>query len=236
MKAALTAALVLVFASCNESRVTTKDYLVTFEDVEMGQEGYRNGSDMSGGFSSGVCYFSNTYTAEWDAWMGFACSSLTDTVSAGYANQYSVMAGAGANGSAQFAIAYADGATLECPANEHGAFRAAQVWMTNSTYAYLAMRDGDSYTKAFGTDDWFKVTLTGYLDENQTGSVDYYLADFREGKTFLSAQWEKVDLSALGEVDKIVLTFDSSDKGEYGMNNPAYVCIDNLLFTQEVTE
>ncbi len=237
MLPALCAALVLGFASCDnkgEQEMETKYYTVTFDDVELGKDGYWNGSDMSGKFTSGVCDFINDYTEEYASWMGFACSSLADTLTAGMGNQYSVMAGEGANQSRQFAVACFDGATLNCAPNEFGAFQAESVWLTNSTYAYLAMKNGDDFTKVFGEGDWFKVTLTGYLGENETGSIDYYLADFREGKAFISNQWEKVDISALEAVDKITLSFDSSDKGEWGMNNPAYVCMDDLLFTQTV--
>jgi hypothetical protein len=60
--------------------------------------------------------------------------------------------------------------------------------------------------------DWFKLIITGFLNKAQTAVVEYYLADFRDGKSFLSNKWNKVDVSALGKVDKVVFTFDSSDK------------------------
>jgi hypothetical protein len=84
--------------------------------------------------------------------------------------------------------------------------------------------------------DWFKVTITGYLNNVQTSSVDYYLADFRNGKSFISRSWNKVDVSALGKVDKVTFAFSSSDNGAFGMNTPAYVCIDDIEFTQTVSK
>jgi len=71
------------------------------------------------------------------------------------------------------------------------------------------------------------------LDNNVTGAVDYYLADFRNGKSYLTNQWVKVDLSSLGKVDNLIFLFDSSDKGTFGVNTPKYVCIDNLEFEQD---
>lgn len=231
----------------------TLTYTIDFEDVELGENGYWNGSDLSGevkteeswgetitkyygGFSSEIANFSNIYTAEWYSWSGFACSNHVDAQTEGFGNQYSVMAAKGANNSKQFAIANSDGATFECPQNEHGYFTIESIMLTNSTYAYFSMKNGDSYGKIFSSEDkdWFKVTITGYKGEKETGTVDYYLADFRDGKAFISNTWEKVDVSSLAEVDKVTFSFSSSDMGEYGMNTPAYVCIDNILFTQEI--
>ena len=39
------------------------------------------------------------------------------------------------------------------------------------------------------------------------------------------------DISSLGIVNKIIITFDSSDKDEYGILTPTYVCIDNLVYS-----
>jgi len=237
--------LALGFVSCINDNTETKEYLITFEDVELGEEGYWNGSDESGKFKSGEFSFLNTF-GDWGGgmifWNGFACSSKTDITTPGYGNQYSTIAGKGANDSEKFAIAFDDDATIEIPKNEHGYYQMKSMMLINSTYAYLYMAEGkDGYNAAllpFTSGDWFKVIITGYKAGNETGSVDYYLADFRNGKEFISNSWEKVNVSSLGEVDKIVFTFDSTDKSEYDgvvyLNTPAYVCIDNILFTQEV--
>ena len=100
--------------------------------------------------------------------------------------------------------------------------------LTNSTYAYL-------YQKNFSEDSWFKVIITGYLNQIQKSKVEYYLSDFRDGKTLLSNTWNKVDLSSLGEVDQVTFTFDSTDKSFGWLNVPAYVCIDNIEFTQTIS-
>ena len=91
--------------------------------------------------------------------------------------------------------------------------------------------DADYY---FGTTykdgDWFKVTFTGYnaCGEN-VGSVDYYLADFREGKSFIEESWAYVDLSTLGRcVNKVEISFSGTDIGEYGLNTPTYCVIDEI--------
>lgn len=223
--------------------------VATFEDVALGEQGFWNGSDLSGepqkeeswgsvitnyygSFASGTFTFDNIYTAEWGSYMGFACSSLTDTIKSGVASQYSPKAGEGANGSAQFALAYENGATFNCTYKEgYTKNTLKSVMVTNGTYAYNEIRDG-GYGKKFEAGDWFKVTFTGYKGEAETGSVDYYLADFRDGKTYINMEWVEVDLTPLADATTVMITFDSTDKGDYGVNTPKYVFIDNLTIEQ----
>ncbi|MBO8458839.1 MAG: DUF4465 domain-containing protein [Bacteroidetes bacterium] len=216
--------------------------VATFEDVALGEQGFWNGSDLSGeedsgnyygSFTSSVFSFDNIYTAAWGSYMGFACSSLTDTVTSGFTNQYSPKAGEGANGSAQFALAYENGATFNCTYKEGYTNNTLKsVMITNGTYVYNEIRDGGAYSKKFESGDWFKVTFTGYKGEAETGSVDYYLADFRDGKTYINKEWVEIDLTPLADATTVMIAFDSTDKGDYGVNTPKYVFIDNLTIEQ----
>lgn len=225
-------------------------FVATFEDVNLGEQGFWNGNDLSGepqtedsygttvtnyygSFTSGVFNFENVYTKEWGSYKGFACSSLTDTVTSGFGNQYSPKAGKGANGSAQFALAFDSGATFNCTYKEgYTTNTLKSVMVTNGTYAYNEIRDGGGYTRKFEEGDWFKVTFTGYKGETETGSVDYYLADFRDGKTYINKEWVRLDLTPLADATTVVITFDSTDKGQFGINTPQYVFIDNLTIEQ----
>ena len=56
----------------------------------------------------------------------------------------------------------------------------------------------------------------------------FYLADFRDGKSEIVKDWQYCDLSALGQVSKVSFTLTSSDNGDYGMNTPAYFCLDQF--------
>jgi len=240
-------AAAFVFVSC-EPEDETKTTLVDFEDVVLSVDGSWNGSDLKGvavkempswggdsitnyygTFNAGNCNFKNSFIPDpfYPSWNGFACSSKTDTITSGFSNQYSTIAAAGAFNSKQFALAY-DSASFICPSNTYGNFNIKSVMLTNSTYAYL-------YQKNFSEDSWFKVIITGYLNQIQKSKVEYYLSDFRDGKTLLSNTWNKVDLSSLGEVDQVTFTFDSTDKSFGWLNVPAYVCIDNIEFTQTIS-
>ena len=229
----------LFFASC-QPETEIKTTLIDFEDVAL-VDSVWNGSDLSGGYTINNSIFKNSYdSASFGGftmyfWSGFACSAKKDTQTGGFFNQYSVIAGSGALSSKQFALAY-DSASVTCSANENGNFKIASAMITNSTYAYLDMLNGSDYSKKFTTGDWFKVIITGYLNNVKQSSVEYYLADFRDGKSILSKTWQKVDLSSIGTVDRLSLTFDSSDKTGGWMNTPAYACIDNVVFEQEIKE
>lgn len=219
-----------------------EEIVVDFESVELGVSGYYNGSDKSGedlGYGlymktievDGFGFINNYMVVEWGgvefaSWSGFAMSSLVDTLTSGYENQYSVMAGEGAFNSEKFAIAF-DSSVIVLPTNN--LYYPKSILLTNSTYAYKDMQEGSFFTRKFEDGDWFKVIITGYLGSTETGTVDYYLADFRDGKSMMSKEWKEVDLTTLGEVSFLTFEFDSSDKGDFGVNTPKYVCVDNLV-------
>lgn len=200
-----------------------------------------NGADLTGKFVASNIWFLNSYDTISDNYSGFACSSQKDTLTFGYKNLYSCTAGSGASNTAKFGLIH-NSATMVCDSillgtntllsNPYGNYSIKSMMVTNSTYAYLSMKNGTTISKKFAADDWFKLIITGYLKNVQTGQVDYYLADFRNGKTFLSNTWNKVDVSALGQVDKVVFTFDSSDKSGSIINTPLYACIDYIELTQ----
>lgn len=235
-------ALTVAVTSCKptENKITT---VIDFEDVDLGETGYWTGTDSTSSFTLDNIEFSNSYIEmeyegyKYVIWSGFACSEKNDSITPGLGNQYSVMAGSGAFNSKKFALAY-DSASIVCASNIDGKYKIKSMMLTNSTYSYTAMLNGSDFNRAFsqegdgGKGDWFKVTIKGYLSSVETGKIDYYLADYRNQKSFMSKAWEKVDVSSLGEVDRVSITFDSSDKlGPY-LNNPAYVCIDNIEFEQ----
>ena len=114
--------------------------------------------------------------------------------------------------------------------------------ITNTTYAYLAMRDGSQFSKVFGGQtgndpDFFLLTITGSdsLDA-PIGAVDFYLADYRfpdNSLDYLIDSWTDVDLTSLDGASTLSFGLTSSDVGQFGMNTPAYFAIDNLHVVPE---
>lgn len=197
----------------------------TFEAAELPAAGFVR--DKS--YTEHVAKFENVYDETYDYWHGFAVSSCTDAVTASSENQYSVYGRGGANGSEKFGVCYYDG--ME-PSTVRFGIRVdmKDVWVNNSTYAALVMRDGNRFARKFEAGDWFKLTIAGYADDALRGSVDFFLADFRDGKTFICNEWTRMDLSPLKGVNRLDFTIDSSDKTQEWINTPAYACIDDLAY------
>ncbi len=217
--------------------VYTHTSVSTFDDVSLDPENaYWNGSDLAGGFTSGHAWFYNNYNQDWGSWTGFAYSNMKDDTTAGWTNQYSAVTAEGVNGSKGYGVAYA-GSPVSVKLDTVLAGTVLKgLFVTNSTYAALSMQYGDAYAKKFGgvdgTDpDWFLLTIKGYDKGAFTDSVNFYLADYRSDNPdndYILKSWAWVDLQPLGSVDSLTFELHSSDVGTYGMNTPAYFCLDNL--------
>ena len=198
---------------------------VGFEDVMLGNESIWNGENGAGRFVSGNAVFSNNYDAAYGSWDGFACSNITAGEEEGFQAQYNSAAGCGAVSSTYgvgYCSAWAAGPpTVTFPKEQE----VTGAYFTNNSYAYFSMLNGDEYCKKFEEGDWFTLTITGKdsLGE-ETGTVEFKLAD----GTDIVRSWAWVDMSGLGSVKSLEFTLDSSDTGDWGMNTPAYFCMDNL--------
>ena len=219
--------------------------VVGFEDVSLeapalvaytgpGGGGYYNGSDGTGGFTSGGVFFPNDYNPDYASWVGWAYSTTTDVETAGWGNQYSAYAGGAAQGQV-YAVTYAP-SSVQLPAG----WQAPQsVQVTNTTYAAISMRDGDDFAKQFGPGDWFRLTIQGRdARGEERGRVEIYLADFREGTApgYILDSWENVDLTPLGTgVSELAFLLESTDNAAWGMNTPSYVAVDDLVLAETPT-
>ena len=188
-------------------------------------------------FTSGDYAFASGCMSDWDYWYWFGYASRTETKYETLDDQWNNIVGGGYDGSANYGVAFAAEFNGPCyvtllsePAVVPGFF------ITNSSYAYTSMMNGEGFAKKFAKGDWFLLTITGYdADDQVTGTKEYYLADLRDPATaFVINDWRYVDLSGLGAVSKIGFALTSSDTGTYGMNTPAYFCFDN--FGAEGTE
>lgn len=203
--------------------------VANFDGFELDSTGVWNGADGTGNYSEEGFEFSNFYDDAWGSWSGFSVSSILDNATAGWANQFGVSSGAVYSGD-NFAVATM-GATIFTDARVIDGF-----YITNTTYAALSMLNGDEYAKKFGGEsgddaDWFKLSVIGKLDSTVTDTVEFYLADFRfEDNTedYILTEWTWLDLNALGNVTEVSFEWSSSDNGDWGMNTPAYFCMEDI--------
>jgi hypothetical protein len=209
-------------------------YVDDFENFNLTPDEYLDGSDGAGGFTGENIFLFNEYNSDYNSYLGWAISAMTDVSTQGFTNQYSAITGGGANGSDSYAVGYHFGANVISLKNRSVV---DGFYITNSTFAYLSMRDGDSFAKRFGGEDgtdpdFFRVVFQAFKDGNlKQDTVEFYLADYRfanDQEDYLVSDWQWVDLSSLGACDSIQYFMDSSDKGAFGVNTPTYICIDNF--------
>lgn len=220
-----------LLSSCLKDKFL-KDF-IDFEGFHLGPEGFWNGSDGSGGFTLGNAFFMNDYNDDEQSWSGFSVSNHTDTQLSGYLNQYSCIAGSGADRSQNYAVLYAYTAdTIKFSIPQ----KITNISLCNSTYTYYSILNGDDFTPKFGgidgTDhDYFRLILQG-LNKNGTvtGTATITLASINDLDIpdFIGNTWTDFNLSSLGFVKYLVFSFDSSRKNENGILTPAYVCVDNI--------
>ncbi|MBS1625402.1 MAG: DUF4465 domain-containing protein [Bacteroidetes bacterium] len=214
----------------------------TFDNLTLGPGSYYNGSDLSGGFASGDAYFYNSYDTSYQFWAsGFIYSNVKNDTTAGFTNEYAAAAAGGVFGSNNYAVANSAGGTITVGLRGFApGHPVLGFYLTNSTYAYLSMKNGDAFAKKFGgvsgnDPDWFKVTIKGwYNGALTTDSVDAYLADFRSSNNnddYILKSWKFVNLLSLGSVDSLSFSLSSTDNGSFGMNTPAYFCMDDFMTT-----
>ena len=153
-----------------------------------------------------------------DYFTSFTVTNETANTSTGYTEAYRSAKG-GAYEGENFAVwnMYNDTITFD-----------AQVvpgfFINNTAYAVTSMVNGDSFAKAFGKDDWFKLTCIGVKGGAEVATKDFYLA--QNGEYVVG--WTYVDLAELGEIDGLTFSMSSSDATGGFMNTPAYFAMDNF--------
>lgn len=205
-------------------------------------------------WNSGGLKFENNFTPEFNAWTGWSWSRVTDNTTPGFGNQYSAFPGGGspldggpADTGGGYAMAFSEGAFFNVPDRS----RLRSVDVANSTWAALSMLNGDGeggFAKQFGgptgdDPDFFRVTLTGY-DQTGTagkdiGSIQVDLADYTFGdnsRDYVLEGWKTVDLDDIAAARSVGLSFDSSDVGDFGINTPTYLAVDNIRFATAIPE
>ena len=212
---------------------------INFDELDMPT--YKNGSNGAGQFTSGDATFVNYYNAAYDSWAGFAVSKASDVTTSGLGNQYSAITGAGA-GDENYMVGYISSYSGTSYIKLASAQSVTSMSVTNSTFAHNSMRDGDAYAKQFGgatgdDPDYFLLSVKGYNNDVYTDSTGFYLADFTNAdnsQDYILDTWQTMVLSALGTVDSLVFELTSTDNGTWGMNTPAYFCMDNLTLASGI--
>lgn len=154
--------------------------------------------------------------------------------------------GAGAGGSNTFALinGYDDPNAFQGAPSfnmSNGAeYIVENIQICPTSYLYGVITKGNAFGNNPGmtleeADGWFKILAYGYdASGNATNGgrpVEKYICDYRyttNPKIEIASTWQTWDLSPLGKVNKVKFSFEGSDSGVYGLNTPAYMCVDNI--------
>ena len=241
--------LLLIAAISLGITLSSQAVVIDFSDLTLpGSETYHNNS----AFTSGGAGFNNSYTyygEDFESWGGFSYSNITNSTPTNplYKSQYSAITGTGGDGVAGsvYGVAYLDSYTPVYPTITlpSGYDTPTSILLTNTTYAYYSMLNGDGMAKKFGgldgTDaDWFLLTIRGYdILGTEIGFINFYLADYRysdSAEDYIVDEWVSVDLTSLGSgVSYLEFDFSSSDVGGFGINTPTYVAVGSLTAVPE---
>lgn len=218
--------------------------LVDFNELNLEPESYFVPSGESS-FTSGPLSF--LYNGEAYSWSGFSYSNLSSLNGEYDHDQFASTSLAGMDGdSTNYAVAFVGsdwmGGTYD-PIPSHiivtdgSAATFSGFYINNNEMAYITMLDGSMFNKKFGgpsgnDPDWFRVKIWGiHADNTATEPIYHYLADFRyedNSLDFITNTWKWVDLQSLGMVKELQFIMESTDSGDFGINTPAYFCMDNL--------
>ena len=108
------------------------------------------------------------------------------------------------------------------------------AFVNNSACMYQLMKFDRYSTEGFAAGDYCEVIFTGYdAQGKETGKTVFALGDYRDGKEFVCSEWTKVDLTALGTVNKVVITVDVNNVSGLVATDSASgfsVCLDEIEF------
>ena len=111
------------------------------------------------------------------------------------------------------------------------------VYLTNTADVVNTIKNGGAFgARAFADGDYFLIrikALNWFGEVIEDREVEYYLADFRDGKSFINESWAKVDLTPLGQCAGITFELESTDSNEYGILTPTYFALDGLTVQDE---
>lgn len=253
LKLLLMAALTVCLASClgdnddnNDNPPSVTFETVSFEKATLPPGGPQPGVLIGQSYESENGFvFQNYYSEGYNA--GYTVSNNNDTKTPGPINQYSVFSASSKTGN-QFLIynpPYGSNAYIQ--RKDGKAFYPYSVFVAPTTYTMLSVTNGDDYAKQFTDKDTLKVKIQGcdaygqpikdseinfdlFMGRSLFQFDSYYGYGFKKLVNVNGTDnlWTQLPLYLLGKVEKILISFDSTDKGEWGINTPLYLALDEF--------
>lgn len=178
------------------------------------------------------------FNEEFGYWGGFAHSAMfeTDAKKGLYENQYAAYNSNAASGDG-FLLYYYDSYNEPCDIlfkSEESVVRLSSVKLNLTTYTYASITDEDinAFARAFDENDYLKVVFYAVDAFGRTvgEGAECYVVDYRDGKRFVADNWQEFYLPGILS-NRVRVTIETSDVGEWGANTPLYICMDDLTYT-----
>lgn len=119
------------------------------------------------------------------------------------------------------------------------------MYVCLSSYTYGVIMNGNTFGSGVATPlkdvangyGYFKLLAYGFNGSTPTNGgvpVEIDLARYANHVAVVSPliTWTYFDLSDLGTVTRVEFNMEGNDSGTYGLNTPAYVCMDNIQVTK----
>ena len=213
----------------NPACATFEEYILEPESVLYVESETPSTPWVSGGFTF------TTYTADYGEYgkyyFSYAMSDKTTTEGkvADYAMESACgKAKSGKNYAVWFDNSWNGGSkvTLDIPSAISG------FYITNTTSTVDAIINGDGMSTVAGgfqNGDYLKLVVTGYDALGaETNSIEYTLAEAKDGKIYYVKAWRWVDLSELGVVSAFDTKLIGTKTNAQGLTTPTYFCMDDL--------
>jgi hypothetical protein len=179
---------------------------------------------------------------DYNFWYGFTVAQCEDTTYETMADQFHCVAGGGLAGKGTpYILGYAMegmGPTSPCEVHFDAEYLPKEVYLCTGSWAqHNVLVGGAGHTFAAGDSLVIEIQGLDYDHKVMDQKVSFFLADYRSDdptKWTLNRDWERCDLSALGNVYGLVFTMKSSDVGTYGTNTALYFALDGLKITKDM--
>ena len=214
------------------------DNVIKVEPTVENFDGFVGESQYVYGYENDAIKCEYFFNEEFGYWGGFAHSAMfeTDAKKGLYENQYAAYNSHAASGDG-FLLYYYDSYNEPCDIvfkSEESVVRLSSVKLNLTTYTYASITDEDinAFARAFVEGDYLKVVFYGVDAFGRTvgEGAECYVVDYRDGKRFVADNWQEFYLPGILS-NRVRVTIETSDVGEWGANTPLYICMDDLTYT-----
>ncbi len=229
--------LALGIVACNNEG---EDNVIKPEPIVENFDGFVGEAQYLYGYENDAIKCEYFYNEEYGYWGGFAHSKVFDTDAKNglFQNQFAAYNSQAASGDG-FLLYYYDSYNEPCDIvfkQEASMISLSSVKLNLSTYTYASITDEDinDYARVFAEGDYLKVVFSKVDAMGKTlgKGAECYVVDYRDGKRFVADNWQEYYLPGMVLTsDRVRVTIETSDIGEYGPNTPLYICMDDLTYT-----